>query len=181
MRRSILLGVALLLGACSAPIGATGDQTSQPPVAPAPSSSKGETTPGSTASLPVDPNLTAVSRSNPGAEAEQVLALCGVKPDDPRIVGMARLPTAADIPRYAPVVGPELARDYKVVWLVQLQGNFTPPTRAGSPRTYPDPTCANYDGESIFYGTHGSKEQDKFRPAPEPAEAPSAALPPMTP
>lgn len=129
---------------------------------------------------PVDATLAAVSRSNPGAAASEVLDLCYVDAFGvDAIAGMAEVPRARDLPMYVNLVGvePEIRTDAPA-WVISFRGKVTLPRGLGWAI---DPTCVVIDGERTLFltGPHG-RGDNQVDPLPVP-NPPTLALPPLAP
>lgn len=133
---------------------------------------------------PGPPELQQISVSNLGSEAFGILAKCHVSAGDQvsfdRVVGMAKIPTAADIVHYVPLSGrePQL-RDPGPAWVVQLRGDFL--QRGGE--IWTDPTCVVTTTDSGFFATglvRNTQTGQTFTPEP-PVMVPDRALPPLAP
>jgi hypothetical protein len=141
-------------------------------------------TPSSTPT-PAAPDLQQVSASNPGSQALGVLGLCqigaGYLVSLDRVVGMAKLPTAADIVHYVPLSGhePQL-RDPGPAWVVQLRGDIPQP-KIGE--IWTDPTCVVTTTDSGYFATGlvtKTNTGQTFTPEP-PVMVPDRTLPPLAP
>jgi hypothetical protein len=143
-----------------------------------------EATPSATTSAG-PPELQQVSASNPGSQALGVLGLCqigaGYQVSLDRVVGMAKLTTAADIVHYVPLSGrePQL-RDPGPAWVVELRGDIPQPKIA---EIWTDPTCVVTTTDSGYFATGlvtKTETGQTFRPQP-PGMVPDRVLPPLAP
>jgi hypothetical protein len=116
-----------------------------------------------------------VSRAT-GDDAKAV-ALCDYTTDTSEVVGMAKLPSARNVGKYAPVTGrePELQGD-DPVWVAVIRGRVT--LRDGSVAV--DPTCV-FDGVQRQLFITGDRIVGGVAITPMPATTPTLALPPLLP
>jgi hypothetical protein len=153
--------------------------TSPPVASPAPVE-----TPGSGA-----PSLAPVSASHPDAEAAAVLTTCRIGDFIPmnEVAGMAKLPSAGDLPHYIPLTGREpLLKEPGPVWVIQIKGDVLQ-HGGGSPspggEIWTDPICFVTNTDTGYLGTGpitnmttGTTTQPEA-----PAVAPDRQLPPLAP
>lgn len=145
---SLCGAAAMLLGlaACGANIVVT-----QPPSAPERTASTQVET---QATLPVDPNITPVSKSHPDADAANAFAKCQIGVALPvstgQVSGMGRLASAERLLDYVPLTGrePELNATGPI-WIIQVTGDI--PQRGGE--VWTDPTCVVTSSRSGWYAT----------------------------
>ena len=170
------IGLAATMAACAGgPVGQGGQPLT--PAATVPTA--GQAAPSAAPDLPnvpVDASLTAVSRSNPGRDAQAVIDLC-VRPGDlDAIAGMAQLPSAQDVKKYMLTNGhePELKDDVPV-WMVQFKGPIK--YRWG---TAFNPVCVVKDGISTIYVPYGTAEHPD-ESVPSDFKEATLALPPLAP
>jgi hypothetical protein len=174
MLSTIAIGaISFLLVGCST----TGAVVTEPPATSTPS----EVTAPPVAGAPGLP-LAAVSASRPTAEAAGALAKCHIGDMIPmaKVSGMAKIPSAVELPHYVPFTGRE--PQLKVsgsVWVVQIRGDVQ---QRGN-EIWTNPTCVVTSGEAGFFATGpvtntatGKTVQPEAPPAP-----PDRPLPPLAP
>ena len=181
--RLFALCVALVVAGCTASGGAA--TNALPPVGSAPAAAApaiaASSSPASAAALPVDPSITPISIKNHSADAEKAFQACSLAQYGyETVAGMGLIPSAADLPKYAPFSGKEPQLELPgPVWLVQFQGDIPMP-KAGE--TWVDPVCILAEGDQGYFAVNGVKDAaGKFR-APLPAATPpTMSLPPLLP
>ena len=131
----------------------------------------------------VAPTLAPVSASHPGTEAAAVLATCrigeGVPVDE--VAGMAKLPSARDLPHYAPLTGREpVLREPGPLWVVQIKGDVPEPM---SGEIWTNPICIVSSSDSGYLGTGPitNLATGRVTPPEPPAVPPDRTLPPLAP
>ena len=137
------------------------------PTAPPASSDQGR---------PIDTSLESPRLSALPDEARQALLACEV--DSGIVGGMALIPSAREIPKYARFYGvePELQTD-QPAWVIQINGDL--PSRTGS--LLHDPTCVVIGGIATMFVSNGETIGGvTITPAPQ-AKAPVLELPPLEP
>lgn len=143
-----------------------------------PSSSPITATP--TATLPVDPSLSPVSRTSPAAEALIALDASGWGDRMAEVAGMALVPSGIVARVYAPLSGnePELMTT-DPVWMIQLRGRLVDPF---TDETSIDPVCVVVDGQAGIYSTGDVILADGSVHTPRPVPSPPrVSLPPLSP
>jgi hypothetical protein len=137
----------------------------------------------STAELPIDASIAAVSLSDPSPEAADALRICQVTENlGPDLVsGMGRIDHAREVVRYAPLTGlePEIKTDAPA-WIVTFKGEVPMPMTG---EIWIDPTCIVVGGDGGFYATGPVQIlSSKVTVTPVPAkQQPDLALPPLLP
>jgi hypothetical protein len=125
--------------------------------------------------LPVDPSITPISRSNPGADAKAALDLCGWRID--QVAAMGLVPSARDVYKYTPLRAndPERQTDHPA-WVVEFAGDWS--FRGWVAH---QPTCAVIDGVPFVYGNHGVETARGTSGPTQPDQPPTLSLPPLAP
>lgn len=184
--RLFIILAALLLSACTAsgapaatggPVGAPSAAEAVASQAPAISSNAAPAAAG----LPVDPSITPISIKNHSADAEKAFVACSLAQYGyESVAGMGLIPSAADLPKYAPFTGKEPQLQLPgPVWLVQFKGDIPMPK---SGETWVDPVCIRADGDQGYFAVNGVKDANGKFIAPLPAEtAPTLSLPALQP
>lgn len=127
-------------------------------------------------SLPIDPNMEAVSRSSPRPAASQALEACGFDDFQQRplsmVAGMGKAASGYAARDYAPLTGrePELMTQGPV-WMIQLSGELTDPFTG---EVSMDALCVSIDGQAGYYSIGDIVLSDGSihtpRPVPDPPE-----------
>ena len=172
-RRAPLLLFAVVVVACSQAAHVV--DTTRPPT----SSASG----APDTSSPMPTGVVGVSASHPSADAAAAMEACQVGQLIPltQVVGMARLASARDVPRYVPLTGrePEIQTDAPA-WVIQVSGDVSA-VRNGE--VWKDPTCVVIDDQSGFYATGRvtNVASGKVSAPGPPAIPPDSKLPPLLP
>ncbi len=173
LRLSLAVGaLALTLAGCSAaPAGGGRSQdvtTAQPTAAASAAATVGNP-------MPVDPNITPISRSKPGADASAALELCGWRID--QVAAMGLVPSARDVFKYTPLRAndPERQTDHPA-WLVEFAGDWTYRGMVAH-----QPTCAVIDGVPFVYINHGAQRANGTSRPTQPEQPPTLSLPSLAP
>ena len=181
--RLLIVAIALVAAACTGSGGPASTGTAPSPTAAAAIASQapGETSPPAAGELPVDPSIAPISIKNHSAEADKAFAACSVAQYGyETVAGMGLLPSAADLPKYAPFSGKEPQLELPgPVYLVQFKGDIAMPK---SGETWVDPVCIRADGDQGYFAVNGIKDANgKFIAPLPPATPPSLSLPPLEP
>lgn len=182
---ALLMTVAASLLASCAYINGMGASTARPratlPAGP-PATSYAKKHKSSAEGLPVDTSLAAVSRSNPGKEAQAALDLCHVTDlyGMDSVTRMAQIPSAIEAPTYVRLTGREPQIQTKdFAWLLEFEGG-TPEPYVHS--TWFDMVCIVIDGSPMEYATGDRVASDgTVTKPPDVASAPTLALPTLAP
>jgi hypothetical protein len=136
--------------------------------------------------LPIAQELSAVSVSHLSAEAGQALQACSITDKEGYVPGfgfgvvggMAEVTPASDAVKYVPLWGIEREIQTEApAWVISVRGDVVLP-----PGTLTrNPTCVVVNGEHAWYDTGESFIDDKWMPAKDPPNWPTARLPPLAP
>jgi len=112
------------------------------------------------------------------------MELCAVAPHTEQVIGMALVPYARDVAKYARLTGGEieLQSDHPA-WVVAFRGPIAYTTlsfSAGAVTAY-DPVCVVVDGVRTVFVTSGTQFQDGTFVTAPPAPTPELALPTLAP
>lgn len=132
----------------------------------------------------VDPgqDLVAVSASHPSAAAADAMDKChiGDMIAIEKVAGMAELPSAADLLRYAPLTGrePQL-KEAGPVWVIQIKGDV----RQMGNEIWTDPICVVTGSDHGYFATGPvtNTQTGKTDEPLAPALAPDRTLPSLAP
>ncbi len=96
------------------------------------------------------------------------------------VAGMGLIPSAADLPRYAPFSGMEPQLQLPgPVWLVQFKGDIPMPKTG---EIWVDPVCIRAVGDQGYFAVNGVKDANGKFVAPLPTgTATTLSLPPLQP
>jgi len=174
-----------LLAAATVGCEASGAVVTEPPSGQPVTTSSA--TPPASASLAVQPSLnpgrlTAISASAPSKEAAAAFSACHIGDQVPmaKVVGMAQLASASELPHYVALSGrePQL-KALGPVWVIQIRGDVFEP----GGEVWTDPTCVVTTTDAGYFATGlitRPTTGETFKPQP-PASPPDAVLPPLAP
>jgi hypothetical protein len=131
----------------------------------------------------IDESIPAVSASEPGKEASEILEKCNIGDQIPlaRVTGMGKVRAASDLARYVPLTGrePQL-RESGAAWVVTVGADIPQP---GSTEVWSDPTCVVTDSEAGYFATGPVTDlaTGEVMLPEKPARQPELRVPPLKP
>lgn len=140
-------------------------------------------TPTQVSDRPIDRSIAPISASQPGEEAEDILAACNIGDQIPiaKVTGMGKIPSASELRRYVPLTGrePQL-KEAGPAWVITIHADVPQP---GSPELWTDPTCVVTADEAGYYATGPVTDltTGELLQPEQPKDPPSFRVPPLAP